>query len=157
MYREVKGDSAIPADDWMKAMLPLVESGHILKICPSGVSMVPFITGGRDQACLRSASGVVLRRGDIVLYRRGGGDHILHRIQRVRDGGYYMLGDSQSWIEGPVRREDILAVVDSFIRKGREYRCDGRAYRALAELWLLLRPLRPFIFSVRSLLGVGIP
>lgn len=151
MHRELE-DGRIPAAEWMTAMTPLLAGGHRLKICPSGTSMVPFIRGGRDEVILCSAAGKELRRGDIVLYRREDGVHVLHRIHHVERGACYMLGDFHTWIEGPVERENILAVASSFIRKGREIQCDGLCYRLLSETWLLTRPFRPLVFRIRGIL-----
>lgn len=148
MSRQEQG-TVIPATEWLTAMLPLLESGHELKIHPSGTSMVPFLRGDRDQAILTSVTGKRLKRGDVVLYVRKNGIHILHRIHHVKDGAYFMLGDSHTWIEGPVEKEAILAVASSLIRKGRVIQGDSPFYRFLARVWLRLRPLRPAIFFIR--------
>jgi len=150
MYREVD-DHVIPAMEWMTVMMPLLEGGHMLKICPSGTSMYPFLHGGRDEAFLCSAFGKQLKRGDVVLYVRGDGTHILHRVHHIKGNEFFMLGDSHIWIEGPVDRLSILAVTTYFVRKGRKIQCGNVLYKILSRIWLILRPIRPFIFRLRKL------
>lgn len=141
----------IPASEWMKIMLPLLDEGHSLEIQPEGVSMIPFLTGGRDYAVLSTVSGKRLRRGDIALYKRGDGTFVLHRIYQVKNGFYYMLGDSHIWTEGPVKPEDIFAIATEIVRKGRRISCRSRSYRFCSWFWLILLPFRPFIFNCRRL------
>ena len=143
----IKG-SVIPASVWMEAVKPLIEKGYSLRICPSGRSMVPFICGGRDEVLLRSAANTRLKRGDIALYARPDGIHVLHRIHHVKGEGYYMLGDAQTCVEGPLEISSIKAVAASVIRKGREINCNNMFFRAASRAWLALRPLRPLLLRI---------
>lgn len=141
-------ESAIPAAEWMSVMLPLLEDGLELKLMPKGVSMIPFLAGGRDEAVLVSARGKRLRRRDIVLYAIPGGVHVLHRIHHINGAGIYTLGDFQDMVEGPYAPDQILAVAKTVIRKGRAISCEGRLYNLLVELWMRLLPLRPVIIRL---------
>lgn len=140
----------IPAADWTNAILPILREGHTLRIPLSGLSMRPLLVGGRDEVVLSSISGRRVRRGDIVLYSRTDGTHVLHRVVRIKGDSYYMLGDAHTWIEGPIEKENALAVAVTVIRKGREIQCRARWYRAISGLWLLLRPVRPFVYPIAA-------
>ncbi|NBJ14690.1 MAG: hypothetical protein FNP40_03785 [Dehalobacter sp. 4CP] len=59
-----------------------------------------------------------------------------------------MLGDAQTWIEGPIEKENVLAVVTTIMRKGKSIECRNQGYQFIVELWLLLRPLRPLIMKI---------
>ena len=138
----------IPAAQWSSAIMPVLAAGHTLKLPFAGLSMYPLLAGGRDEVIIAAASGRHLKRGDIVLYKRKDGTHVLHRIHHVKNSMYYMLGDAQTWIEGPVREEDVLAVVTELIRKGKTILCSKSGYRFISELWLLMRPMRPQIMKI---------
>jgi len=133
----------IPATQWISAILPVLEQGHNLKMPLSGLSMYPLLTGGRDEVLIATVAGKRLKRGDIVLYARPDGTHILHRIHHIKNNMYYMLGDAQTWIEGPIKEEAVLAVAIAVQRKGKTILCSHYGYRFISGLWLFLRPVRP--------------
>ena len=123
----------------------LLRSGQSVQFYPTGWSMYPLIINGRDQAVVVPVGDRKLRRGDVVLYRREGSILVLHRIVRVRPEGYYMVGDNQKEIEGPLRPEQMLGVMTHVIRKGRTISVNNLLYRLYSGIWLLLRPVRPAI------------
>lgn len=152
MSRSELSKRFIPAVQWSSALLPILAEGRNLKLPFSGLSMSPLLVGGRDEVLITSVLGKRLRRGDIVLYVRKDGTHVLHRIHHVKNNLYYMLGDAHTWIEGPIKEEDVLAVATAVIRKGKIILCSQYSYRIISGLWLLLRPIRPEVLrSVRGL------
>lgn len=138
--------------EWVSTMLPLLQEGLGLTIYPVGGSMRPFISQGRgDHVVVHAIQGRKLRRGDILLYRGAeSGLLTLHRIVHIRKGQIYCLGDSQVPIEGPLPPETIYAVATTLVRKGRAIDCNNVIYRAAVNIWLLTRPIRPFIFRAWS-------
>lgn len=154
MYREADNE-VIPAAEWVGVLLPLLRAGHQLKISPAGSSMRPFIAGGRDEVLLVSREGVKLKRGDVVLYAQEDGTHVLHRIHHVKNHQYYMLGDFQTRVEGPIKEQDVVALARGFVRKGRYITSHNWFYRTITGLWLTLRPLRPFLWRIYSRLRHG--
>lgn len=140
----------IRADDWVPTIIPYIEEGLTVKIVPQGFSMVPFITGGRDEVNLVKISDD-LKRGDIVVYRRDSAIYVLHRIYKIKGDDYYMLGDAQTEIEGPLRRDQIIAKVESYYRKGKLIVCQGRRERFEYKLWFMVRPLRPLVIKLNNL------
>lgn len=154
MFGEELNSEYISAVAWSSVLLPILSEGHYLKIPLSGTSMYPLLLGGRDDAIISSISGKKLKRGDIVMYVREDKTHVLHRIHHVKGTDCFMLGDSQTWIEGPIKEAAVLAIADQIIRKGRVISCNRLFYRFAVELWLLARPLRPslLIFIKKSLI-----
>lgn len=130
---------------WLDSFLPLLEEGKTIKITPIGTSMFPLFTNDSDQAVLAFADISKLRRGDVVLYRRDSGMLVLHRIVKRTSDGFYMTGDNQTKIEGPIRMNQIKAVMTAFYRKNRFISCRNPIYIILSRFWLFLRPLRPII------------
>lgn len=145
MSKNESSSKFISAVQWSSAILPFLDEGHTLNLPFCGFSMYPLLVGGRDQVLIESVSKRKPKRGDIVLYRREDGTHVLHRIHHIRHNTYFMLGDAQNWIEGPLEEKDILAVVSKIIRKGKTIECSRFDYRIITGLWLFLRPVRPLL------------
>ena len=116
--------------------------GKSIQIRPQGYSMYPLLVPGRDEVILRAADPAKLRRGDVVLYRREGSILVLHRIWRKRSDGFYMVGDNQTKVEGPIAAEQIRAIMTGLIRKGKYLSAGNPCYRFFAAVWLSLRPFR---------------
>lgn len=144
----------ISAAEWAPAILPVLSKGYSIKIPLKGMSMYPLLVGGRDEAVISSIGVKKPGRGDIVLYVSEDGIHALHRVHHVKGRDYYMLGDSQTWIEGPIKEDAVLAIATAIIRKGNKISCSNLFYRLIVEIWLLVRPLRPkILLFVRKLLS----
>ncbi len=131
----------------IEQLLSILQEGQTLKITPQGHSMCPFFVGGRDDVYLEPAS-FPLKKGTIALFQRESGQYIIHRVYRIRrvnsETVYYMLGDNQTWIEGPITPAQIHAVTVRFMRKGKMIDCSKNyIYRFLSWLWMAIRPIRP--------------
>ena len=123
----------------------LLEQGKTVQFGPIGYSMYPLFVPGRDEAVVAPANPAVLKRGDVALYRRDESILVLHRIWKRKSDGFYMVGDNQSQIEGPLRPDQIKGVLVQIIRKGRWFSVKSIPYRVLAAVWLAMRPLRPAV------------
>ena len=122
---------------------PLLKAGACIQIHPQGYSMYPFIDPRRDEVVLAGIEGGgALRRGGGVVYRRGNGMLVLHRIYKIGQDGLYLLGDHQTAIEGPVRREQVKGKMTGMVRDGRYMDVGNPGYRMLSVVWLWLRPAR---------------
>lgn len=120
----------------------LLAEGKTLQLKPKGYSMYPLFVPERDEAIIAPLGNTLPKRGDVVLYRRDGGILVLHRIWRRRGEAFYMVGDNQIEIEGPLRRNQIKGILVGVVRKGKYFSTDNLVYRVTAGLWLFLRPLR---------------
>lgn len=115
-----------------------------------GTSMTPFLYPG-DTAYLSLPDGP-LKKGDIVLYVRPSGRYILHRIVKVKkDGGFLMLGDSQTAKE-QVAPEQIRAKAVRARRGERMIGPGDRDWELFAVGWVQLAPIRGHIFRMRQLM-----
>lgn len=114
----------------------------------TGSSMAPFLVHGRDQILFRKLQGP-LRRGDLAFYCRADGSYVMHRVFRVdADGNYYLLGDAQQQVEGPLEPQRIFAMVPRVCRKGKWLDHSSPCWRFFATVWLWLRPVRPQVLHI---------
>lgn len=124
---------------------------QLFSVSPSGHSMFPFFAGTRDTLFVKK-SVFPLKRGDIALYKRANGTCVVHRVHHVNTANsmrsYYMLGDNQVEIEGPLLESQIFGVVSHYIRKGKTIDCSSPWYHFLWWIWMLLRPFRPLILRI---------
>ena len=95
--------------DFKTDLEQLLQKGNIIRLKPQGFSMYPLFIPGRDEALIQQVPVTSLKRNDVALYRRDQGILVLHRIVRVTANGYYMTGDNQYEIEGPLRPDQFRA------------------------------------------------
>lgn len=135
--------------EYVSTLRKLVESGQAVSMCIAGSSMAPFLVDGRDSIYFRTPDRP-LRRGDMVFYQRKTGQYVMHRIIRVCSAGYYLVGDAQQAIEGPIAPEQIFALVTQVQRKGKWIDSHDFWWKFFASLWLTLLPIRPLLMKLYS-------
>ncbi len=107
-----------------------------------GTSMLPLLKQGRDLFIIEPVKGVRCKKYDVVLYRCPPDKYVLHRIVKVREKDYVILGDNCLYKEYGIKDEDILGVMTGFVRKGRQWNCNDIRYRLFVRFWLLCFPCR---------------
>ncbi len=130
----------------------LLEQGNTIRIKPQGTSMHPLFISGRDEACIERVDFSSLKRGDVALYRRDNSILVLHRIWKITDNSFYIVGDNQTEIEGPLRPDQVLGKLVGIIRNGHFIDVHNPLYRLLSSLWLHFRPLRPVAWKIMALI-----
>lgn len=112
----------------MKSRLPLadelalkkLEEGSKITVHYKGISMYPFLVDG-DQLVVRKPAEDLLRPGTLLLFQSEG-NLIVHRLCKKNGANgnktYFTRGDACSWLDAPLRREEILGVVEARLRKG---------------------------------------
>ena len=129
----------------------LLLSGQTIRMCPQGTSMYPMFVGAGDEAVIAPVDVAKLRRGDVVVYRRNlqaGGILVMHRIFKRCGDSFYLVGDNQSEVEGPLRAEQMRGILIAWTRKGKEYSVKHVGYRLFFGLWLWMLPLRDPIHRI---------
>ncbi len=120
----------------------LLSDGKTIEIMPRGYSMYPLFVPGRDKAIVQKAVTTELKRGDVVLYRRDESILVIHRIYKVRPDGFYLLGDNQTEVEGPIRPDQIRGIMTAFEHNGKWYGVNNPVYWLITSVWLWMRPVR---------------
>ena len=105
--------------EYLDVLRGLTEEGKEVSLLISGSSMAPFLIHARDYVYFRKPDRE-LKKGDIVFFQRDSGQYVMHRICRVKEDGYYLVGDGQTQVEGPIRRDQIFGLIYCVRRKGRK-------------------------------------
>lgn len=137
---------------YIDSLLDIVREGREVPLTVVGHSMEPFLVHERDSVLLAGIDRK-LQKGDIALFKRKDGQYILHRICAIRQDGFYFVGDNQNScdIEGPIKREQICAVVHQVKRHGLDIREDDFIWRFFKKEWLWVIRWRRQIKRLRVL------
>ena len=134
----------VDARAFISTLCELVNEGREVVLNITGSSMSPFLIHQRDAVMLGKMM-TPPQRGDIVLFQREDGSYVVHRVRKVSDEGYYMIGDGQTETEGPVPRERLRAIVTKVRRKSQWFGSNDVRWRFFASVWLAIIPLRKFL------------
>ena len=94
-----------------------------------GTSMMPLLKQHRDLFTVKRKGKKRCRAGDVVLYKRPPNRYVLHRVVEVRPDSYVILGDNCIAKEYGILDSDILGVMTSYVRKGKNHTVNDRSYR----------------------------
>ncbi len=120
----------------------ILAAGGQCRLWVTGTSMVPFLRHGKD-AVILTAMVQPPRRGDLLFYRRRGGQVILHRIHRLcPDGTFLLCGDNQVGLE-PVAPGQVIGCVHAIERQGKQLSPRNLLWRSLSHIWMGLYFMRP--------------
>ena len=135
---------------YLDAVCRMIDEGHTGVPVPiRGDSMRPFLANA-DFAYLTQLPQQV-KRGDIILFQRPGGQYVLHRVYKILpDGSYRMLGDGQLTPE-PVEACRCRAFVTHVRCAGQILKPGDLRWWFFAKPWLWLAPWRPQIAKLLAL------
>lgn len=137
----------VDTDVYVSMLRDLVNEGKECRLLISGSSMAPFLVHERD-SIIFSKPDRELRRGDMVFYQRENGQYVMHRILHVRPEGLYIIGDAQTEVEGPVKPEQVFALVTKACRKGKWIGPGNFWWWFFSTVWLRLFPVRRLILKL---------
>ena len=126
----------------------LQRSGKIIRT-NVGISMMPLLREGRDVMIIERPSGR-LKKYDVPLYKRGE-NYVLHRIIKVKEHSYDIIGDNCVNIERDIKDEQIIGVLTGVIRNGKEMSLDSFGYKLYYHLWCDFLYIRIFILKIKFL------
>lgn len=130
----------IANDILIPEMAALLREGHQVRFTPSGVSMRPFIEGGKDSVVLERKPRY--RVGDIVLMQLPT-TYVLHRLIAVDGDRVTLRGDGNLYGVEQGTQADILGYVTE-IRSPK----GCRKIISKGRVWHALFPVRGFLLKV---------
>lgn len=145
-------ERVVDTNEYVSVLRELAEEGRVVSMLVVGSSMSPFLCHKRDYIYFTKPDRE-LRRGDMVFYQRDTGQYVMHRIYKRKKEGYYMVGDAQTQIEGPLRRDQIFARIIKVKRKGRIIEPGNFWWEFFEHVWIRIIPMRKVIEKLYSLLG----
>ena len=134
MTKKVENEILIPE------MAALLREGKQVRFTPTGVSMRPFIEGGKDVVVLIKKPDV--RVGDIALAAIGSA-FVLHRVIEVAGDAVTLLGDGNIGHSEHCTKADILGTVIRIETAG-----GRRKPLTRGRLWYHIRPCRRILLKV---------
>ena len=137
--------------EYMSVMREMTDQGHEISMTIVGTSMEPFLVHMRDKICFRKPERP-LKKGDMVFYQRMSGEYVMHRIHRIEKNGYYLAGDHQTTLEGPIHRKQIFAIVTEAERNGMWIDQGDRVWKFYAGCWRKLFWVRKMINKLKRII-----
>ena len=128
----------------------LLEENGYLVYTNVGTSMMPLLRQRRDLIEIRKKGPERCRKYDVVLYKIGK-KYILHRVIKMREKDYVIVGDHNIWREWGITDAQILGVMTRVIRDGKSITPENRLYRLYVHLWVDLYPVRAAILYGKRL------
>ena len=145
-------ERVVDTNEYVTVLRELAEEGRVVSMLIAGSSMSPFLCHNRDYIYFTKPDRE-LRRGDMVFYQRDTGQYVMHRVYKRKKDGYYMVGDAQTQIEGPLRGDQIFARIIKVKRKGRIIEPGNFWWEFFEHVWIRIIPLRKVIEKLYSLWG----
>ena len=145
-------ERVVDTNEYVTVLRELAGEGRVVSMLIAGSSMSPFLCHNRDYIYFTKPDRE-LRRGDMVFYQRDTGQYVMHRIYKRKKDDYYMVGDAQTRIEGPLRGDQIFARIIKVKRKGRIIEPGNFWWEFFEHVWIRIIPLRKVIEKLYSLWG----
>lgn len=103
----------------------LLHEGHSVEFCPQGISMRPFLEGGRDRVVVKSCHNPQV--GFIVLAKIAN-TYVLHRIYHIKGQQIILRGDGNLMGYEVCLAEDIIGYVVQIKTSHNHYKCVHKAW-----------------------------
>ncbi len=118
-----------------------------------GTSMLPLFVEGRDKVCIYSLKPeTAFKKGDIILYKRESGLHVLHRIMAIKGEELVLCGDNHTTLEYGVKPSQVLGIClgyykyDKYIDFSKSYKY--KFYKNTFARFRVFRRIRHFILRI---------
>ncbi len=116
----------------------VLERFGVVSLKPKGVSMLPFIVAGRDTVVLKTPENLPYKKGSCVLFERKDGSFVLHRVKKITESIVITIGDNVAKCDPPLKKEQILAVMEGYYKKGKYVDASSKSYNFWVKVWCFL-------------------
>lgn len=112
----------------------VLERDGVLVYTNVGSSMKPLIRPEGDLIVIKRREEP-LKKYDVPLYKRPSGQYVLHRIIKIKKDGYVIRGDNCTYTENSIKDSQIIGVLQSVVRNGKEIKMNSRRQILYASIW----------------------
>lgn len=140
--------SIIPNEVLLPEAARLISEGHTVTLTVRGNSMNPFLVDRRDRIVLAPFTPADLQPGVAVLARDTQARIVFHRIISRQGDDLTLQGDGNLRQTEHACVADVMGIMRSAIRKGKEYPCSGRTWQRYSYWWMKLTPLRRWLLAI---------
>lgn len=132
--------------DIIEEAIRLVREGVNVTLPVKGLSMLPFIIGGKESVILHRPG--LIDVGDVVLAWVDGNRYVVHRIIKLDYDRVTLMGDGNLTTEH-CALGDIKARVTHVVSADNKERDLHNRWRVrAAKLWYWLRPIRKYLLAI---------
>lgn len=128
----------------MEEIRLLVSEGKTVTLTVKGNSMNPFIVHLRDQMTLGPWKREDIKVGTVALVKDTRDNYLIHRIIKVYEDKVILLGDGNINMTETATFDNIIAIMYSVNRKGREVSISSCLWKTYSWFWKVLTPLRRY-------------
>ena len=132
----------------MEEIRALISEGKTVKLTVKGNSMNPFLVSMRDQMTLGPWKDEDIRKGCVALVKDNRGSYLIHRIIKRDEKTVTLLGDGNIGFTETATFDNIIGIMYSVTRKGREWASDSFLWRFYSWSWMLLTPVRRWLLGL---------
>lgn len=144
--------SAVSIESLMPVIRMQLENGGRAPLVVTGISMHPTLRHCRDRVELVPMQRKP-KRGDLILYQRSTGVYVLHRIVTKPEDTHFVCSGDNQWEPEDVSEDQIIALVDTYIRGGKRIPVDSVSCKLWVCVWIGLFPVRRPILKLRRTFG----
>lgn len=112
-----------------------------------GTSMNPFILQKRDTVFIVKKKNR-LKKYDVALFVSRDGANVLHRVVKVRENSYDIIGDNCLLIDY-VAECDVIGVLDGYYKGEKYVKCSSFLFKLKSRLFCVLPVRLTYIFFNR--------
>ncbi len=124
----------------------LLSCGKKVNITVTGNSMYPLFRNRLDTVVLEKFPEY--KKGDVIFYKRGNGQYVLHRILKEKNGAFVVAGDNEIKKEYPVYKENVLGRAISAVRGSRKVDFSSFIYKFYSFMWVEFFFIRKNILKI---------
>ena len=133
--------------DIIEEAIRLVREGVNVTLPVKGLSMLPFIIGGKESVILHRPG--LIDVGAVVLAWVDGNRYVVHRIIKLDYDRVTLMGDGNVAVTEHCRLNDIKARVTHVVdAKDRTHYLYNRWRMLGAKVWYWLRPIRRYLLAI---------
>jgi len=100
----------------------------------NGFSMLPLLRENKDAVLLKASENYEVN--DVILFKASKNSYILHRIVKIENNKYYVIGDNSTKVD-ILSREDILAKMEAYYKDDKMIETSSKEYKKYLENYVV--------------------